>query len=277
MVEKAGVLMGGLKYRHHTLEMSDAPKFRLNVVFHKFLVPECYEELEEEVVDAHIRFVAVNAKIPKSIPSNYDKYVIEERGLPWYNPFLQHNRFCESSAFFHAWRNPDRFLQQAYIGFVHYDMILKKEAIEFLTTHIDAAEKASNKLVFAPYCHVARPHLTQIISLNSWDRIVQIYNMIFHKNHSIHDVVDAEIPMYHTFVVHREIFHRMMIFAEVAIPRLFEMLQFDTRHLPFMIERLHGICLYLQRLDGVGETWLPLPGIVHEDRLKDAWEKPGGA
>jgi hypothetical protein len=69
----------------------------------------------------------------------------------------------------------------------------------------------------------------------------------------------------------------MMSFAEVAIPRLFEFIGFNTRHLPFMIERLHGIFLALQRVDGMTGEWLPLPGVVHEDRLKDGWEKEGAS
>jgi len=137
--------------------------FRINVVFHKFLVPECYETLSEKDKEDHIRFIAVNGKIEKRVPPELSPLVIHESALPWYNPFMQHNRFCESSAFFHAWRNPQVFLDQPYIGFVHYDMIVKKEALEFLQANITAAEAAKKKLVFAPYCHEARDHLYQII------------------------------------------------------------------------------------------------------------------
>ena len=258
-------------------KMGEHTKFRLNIVFHKFLVPECYEELTESDIAAHIRFISVNPRLQGGVPPQYQEFVIEERSLLWYNPFMQHNRFCESSVFFHAWKNPDKFLQQPYVGFFHYDMIIKKEAIDYISRHIDAADLSGEQLVFAPYCHVARPHLAQIIPLEGWDRIVQIYNAIFRKSHAIGNILGMEIPLYHTFVVHREIFQRMMLFAEYAVPRLFDILGGDTRHLPFMIERLHGICLLLQRLDGVGGKWLTLPGVIHDDRLKDAWNKSSGA
>jgi len=247
--------------------------FRLNIVFHKFLVPECYEELTQEDIEAHIRFVAVNGKITKEIPNRYARFTITESSLQWYNPFLQHNRFCESSVFFHAWRNPSTFLEQPYIGFFHYDMIIKKELLDFLTEHIGSAEKAGKKLFFAPYCDEARVHLQQIITMCQWNNIIQFYNSIFGTSYNIHDVIDREIPLYHTFVMHKELFHQMMFFAELVVPRLFEMLDFDTRHFPFMIERLHGVFIALHRMGGKTGEWLSLPGVIHEDRLKDSWDK----
>jgi hypothetical protein len=251
--------------------------FRLNIVFHKFLLTECYEELTREDIEKHIRFIAVNGKIQKEVPTRYGPFIIEEGSLPWYNPFMQHNRFCESSAFFHAWKNPHIFLGQPYIGFFHYDLVLKKEALDFLTEHTTAAEAAGKQVVFAPYCHEARQHLHQIISLKQWDIVIKIYNSFCGTHHNIHTVIDREIPLYHTFVIHKELFHRMMSFADFVAPRLFEMIGFDTRHLPFMLERMHGVFLALQRLDGATGEWLPLPGVVHEDRLKDAWQKTGAS
>jgi len=251
--------------------------FRLNIVFHKFLLTECYEELSQEDIDKYLRFIGVNGKINKQVPKQYESLVIQESMLSWYNPFMQHNRFCESSAFFHAWRNPQIFLEQPYIGFFHYDMVLKKEAINYLVEKTTAAEAEGKKVVFAPYCHTARDHLYQIIDLRGWDRIIHIYNQIFGGSHTVHSVLDQEIPLYHTFVLHKELFHRMMSFAEIVTPRLFNMIGFDTRHLPFMLERMHAVFLTLQRLDGATGEWLPLPGVVHEDRLKDAWQKEGAS
>lgn len=242
--------------------------FRINVIFHKFLVSECYETLSEEDIAKYVRFVGVNAKIPKEIPANLTPYVIHERDLPIYDPFMQLNKFCESSVFFHAYRNPQKFLDTPYIGFIHYDMLLKKEALEFLKREIAVA---TEEVVFTHATLVARPHLQQVIQLSQWDMLIKIYNVIFQKNYSIYDILDGDIPLYHTFVIHRETFHRMMFFAERAVPYLFEMLQFSTKDLPFMLERLHGIFLALQKKDGMPAKWIPIPGIVHLDRLKDAW------
>ena len=212
--------------------------------------------------------MAVNAKIPKEVPDFLASQVIEERRLAWYNPFLQHNRFCESSAFFHVWKNAQ--LMNDYIGFFHYDMLIEKPAIEFLKREIQAL--GTERVVFTNVTLTARPHIQQILELRQWNHIIQLYNSIFRTRHNIVNILDEELPMYHSFVVHRETFERMMNFAEQAIPYLFELIGFETKHLPFMVERLHGIFLALQRLDGAVSRWLPLPGITHLDRLKDSWK-----
>lgn len=256
--------------------MAAAPSlFRINVIFHKFLVKECYETLSGEDIQDHLRFVAVNPIIQKKVPAELTPYIIEERQLTWYNPFMQHNRFCESSVFFHAWKNPDVFLDTPYIGFVHYDMLVKREALDFLKREIAAAEGRQQEVLFAPYCHIARPHLEQF-TLDFWDNFVAFYNALFKTQHTIHTIVDKPIPLYHTYVIHRNTFSRMMAFAELAIPHLFEAIGCDTRHLPYQIERMHGVFLALQREDRSPATWITnIPGISHEDRLKDDWQ--GGA
>ena len=245
-------------------------RFKIYVIFHKFLVPECYETLSSEDIETYVRFFAVNTKIPKEIPNTLTQHVIRERELPWYNPFLQHNQFCESSAFFHAYKNPEMFLKDTpYIGFIHYDMLLKKEALEFLEKEITAA---TEPILFTQMTLNAKPHLTQIIPLSSWDTLVKLYNILFGTSRTIYDILDRDIPLYHSFVIHRETFQRMMFFAENAIPYLFEMLNCETKHLPYMIERLHGVFLALQKLDGNPRIWIPIPGIIHQDRLKDGWK-----
>lgn len=243
--------------------------FTLYVVFHKFLVPECYETLSPEDLE-RIRFMAVNAKIPKEVPESLAPHVVEERRLAWYNPFLQYNRFCESSAFFHVWKNPE--LMNQYIGFFHYDMLIEKPAIEFLEKEILAAEAAKERVLFTNVTLTAWPQLNQVITIQQWNEVVSIYNEMFYTQHSIMEILNDQLPLYHSFVVHRDIFHRMMTFAEKAIPRLFEMIGYDTKHLPFMIERLHGVFLALTKRDGFAHRWIPLPGITHVDRLKDSWK-----
>ena len=251
------------------VQLFNKMSFKIYVVFHKFLVPECYETLSGEDIAKYVRFFSVNSKLPKVIPDNLAPYVIRERELPRYDPFLQHNRFCESSVFFHVYRNPEMFLKDDYVGFIHYDMLLKKEALEFLEREIAAA---TEPVLFTQMTLTARPHLTQIIKLSDWESLVKLYNIMFGKSHSIFNILDKDLPLYHSFVIHRETFHRMMFYAERAIPYLFEMLECDTKHLPYMIERLHGVFLALQQLDGTPSKWIPLPGVIHQDRLKDGWQ-----
>lgn len=214
----------------------------------------------------YIRCIGVNGKVPKQIPESLAPFVIEERGLTWYNPFLQHNRFCESSAFFHIWKNPE--LLNEYIGFFHYDMLINKIAIEFLEEQLGAI--GTEKVLFTNVTLLAWRELNQVIAIQQWGEIVELYNTMFHTRHSIMDVLNEQMPLYHSFVVHRDIFQQQMSFVERAIPPLFEFIGYDTKHLPFMLERLHGLFLVLKKREGL--RWIPLPGITHVDRLKDSWK-----
>ena len=241
--------------------------FKLYIIFHKILVPECYETLSQEDIAKYLQFFAVNAAIVKEVPEALVPYMIKERELPWYDPFMQYNHFCESSVFFHVWKNP-HLINTDYIGFLHYDMLVKKEALQFLETEIAGA---TGPILFTQSTLDARPHLTQIIGIIGWEQFVQMYNIMFERKHTLQMILDTEIPLYHSFVIHKELFQRMMYFAEKVIPYMFEMLRFNTKHLPFMLERLYGVFLALERLEG-RTKWIPLPGIIHEDRLKDAWK-----
>lgn len=246
------------------------PPFRLYIVFHKFLVEELYKELTDEQINRYIRFVAVNQKIQKEIPARLAPYVIYERRMPWYNPFLQYNHFCESSVFFHVWRNG---LHQAkpYVGFLHYDMEIKREAIETLERECTAALARGEPVLFPQSCLTARPHVDQVLQLRTWDALLGIYRALSGSSKSLWDVLDEEIPLYHSFVLGRDQFHRLMVHAERTIPHLFDLLDQNPRHLPYMLERMHGLFLGLEKADGRVTRWIPLPGVLHHDHFKDAW------
>jgi hypothetical protein len=246
------------------------PPFRLYIIFHKFLVEELYKELTDEDIAKYIRFIAVNSRIEKEIPARLAPYILHERRMPWYNPFLQINKFCESSAFYHVWRNG---LDQAapYVGFLHYDMEIRREAILTLERECTAALARGEPVLFPQSCLTARPHIDQVLSLRAWDALLGVYRAMTGSSKGVWDVLDAEIPFYHSFVLHREQFHRLMLHLERAVGHLFELLDQNQRHLPFMLERLHALFLGLERADGRVTRWIPLPGVLHHDHFKDNW------
>jgi hypothetical protein len=255
-------------------EPEPEPIFMLFIVFHKHLVLDCYKELSDEDLEKHIRFVAVNAQIPKEIPARLAPFVIHERDFPFYDPFLQFNNFCESSVFFHIWRNRHLFLDKyPYIGFLHYDMEIKKLALDIIGEGIRAAG-LDKPLLFTHKCLEARPHINQAIQLMEWEQVFQIYRLMFQSSKGIFDVLDEELPFYHSFVLHRDQFSRMMTFAQHAASYLFERVGFQPVYMPFMLERMHALFLGLDRADGRVTNWIDLSGsVLHHDSLKDlAWK-----
>jgi hypothetical protein len=269
----------------------DAKRFRIYCIYHKFLTEEAYKDLSNCYIEKYLRFVAVNAQIEKKIPERLRPYSFEERILAQYDPFLQFNRFCESSVFYHIVRNQSLLLDPFdYVGCIQYDMVLQNTFFECVEHTLETSTYQSNilfyhfveraaKHLFNPHVSVYEDPIThqQIVKVETmlqrdWEQIVSLYNTIFKTNHLLHTIADLEIPLYHTYLMHKHMFQKMMYFANFAIPRIFEMLQFNTRHLPYHIERCHGLFLLFQKLEGHLPIWIQLPGLEHRNDLKDSWQ-----
>lgn len=248
--------------------------YQFYIIFHKDLYKECYKDLKQEYYDK-IKFFAVNSKILKKVPEKNlkDNKIIIERELPYYNPLWQHSNFCEDSAFLHVYKNHELLLDSYdYIGFFQYDMILNNDIFEQLEfTLQNHPEK--DKLLFYFYKENSYRHLDQVICLDGWRIIIDIYNKLFNTNHSVDLVVINDIPLYHCYVMPKNIFNKMMQFLESVFPVLFELLGCETKHLPYHLERCHGIFLFFQLVENKLPHWFQMPGIIHSDDLKDPWQQ----
>jgi hypothetical protein len=250
----------------------DAP-FRFYIIFHKAILKVAYEKLKPEYLEKYFRFVAVNTEIEKIIPDEYRHLVIRESELPVYNPFMQFNKFCESSVFFHVHMNKETLLTPfQYVGFLHYDMVIDDSFVEGIEKAM-AVLPSDKSHLFIFNMQWSYPHLDQIIYLNKWDHIIQKYNSIYGTSHSATEVSRYQIPLYHTYLISKPIFTKMMAFAEWAAPVLFEFMGHETKHFPYHLERLHGVFLLLQTLDGHIDHWIQLSGIEHREGLNDPWQK----
>lgn len=247
--------------------------FRFYIIFHKFITKVAYEELNPFYLQKYCRFFAVNGAIQKYVDRDIYDLVIEEQKLPNYNPFFQHNKFCETSVFFHIIMNPDLLLNPyGFVGFLQYDMTLKNETFQKIEYTLETLENPDKKL-FVFFYENSERHLNQGIMLEGWAQIIEIYNKMFSTTHTIDEVLKLNIPLYHTYLVPKVIFKKMMMFAEKAIIRIFEILRYDTHHLPYHIERSHGIFLALQTMDAHIDRWIVLSGIEHRNDLKDPWQE----
>jgi len=249
------------------------PPFRFYIIFHKFITPLAYEKLDKAYLQKYCRFVGVNGAIQKHVDPSFYPLIFEETQLPFFDPFLQFNRFCESSVFIHTFKNAQLLLDPyKFVGFLQYDMVLEDEMFKEIEYTLETIENPHKKL-FVHYAENSARHLQQGIDVEGWTYIVNMYNQMFSTQHTLDEVLARNIPLYHTYLVPRDIFRKMMFFAERAVPRIFEMLGFETRHLPYHIERSHGIFLALQTMDKHLDMWIRLPGIEHRDDLKDPWQE----
>ena len=153
-----------------------------------------------------------------------------------------------------------------YIGFFQYDMILNNRVF----STIDSIVKTGNmSTVFYFQKENSCRHLDQGIGLPGWQKIVDLYNSMFQTNHSLLNVLVEDIILFHTFLLPTPVFVKLMGFFERAFPFVFEMLGCEVQHLVFHLERMHGMFLLFQQMEG-RVSFVQMPDIVHSDTLKDA-------
>ncbi len=256
-----------------------APQFRLFVIFHKAILPACYVDCSDEDLERYVRFYAVNETIPKEIPERFARWVIHEKDLPVYDPSLQVNRFCESSAFAHVYMNQDTLIKDIpYVGFFHYDMRFTADLFRSLEHNIAYATERGDSPLFPLMCHEGRPHITQVFSLNVWDEFLSCYRTLNGSPRTIFDIVDAPLPFYHTYVMQRAQLSRLVGYMTCIIPAMFQLLGTHLEPVPMLLERFHALMLGLERMDGIVPIWIPLSGVTHDPELRDAWrDGRGGA
>lgn len=242
--------------------------YRFYVVFHKLLFDSAYSTLSQDTIEKHLRFMSVNSSIRKMAPSQFTPYIVSERDLSWYNAFLQSNKWFENSALLHVARNAELVESFSHVGFFQYDMDIHSELFSWLDTQIASADEPS-KILFFHKTENSFRHLHQVICLEGWQQIVEFYNKKYKTTHTIQEIIIEDIPLYNTFLIPRGVFKEMMEFTETSASYLFEMMNFSTEHLPYHLERLHGVFLLLRRLDGVLPIWMEMPGIAHNANLKE--------
>jgi hypothetical protein len=240
--------------------------YKCYIIFHKKLYEECYKDLSNTSMNK-IQFIGVNSKIQKTIPESLKDKIILEKELVYYYPLYQFSNFCESSVFYHVVKNSQLLLDPYdYVGFFQYDMILKPELFEII-------KPTNSSTIYYLFKENSYRHLAQGIDLIGWKQILQMYNILFEKNHQLETILLGDIPLYHCYILPKDIFRKMMYFNERVFPYLFEMLGLESKHLPYHLERCHGIFLELQRLEGNLTNWIQMPGVIHTDNLKDPWQK----
>lgn len=255
-------------------------KYHLYIIFHKTLFRECYKELSEETFRKVFTCYGVNGKIHKDYDEWFKPSVLEERTLAVYDPFLQYNKFCESSAYYHMHMNWSRMVEPYdFIGAIQYDMRVGKKTIESIENKLSTTTNPESVIFYhyldTAYDHLGSSMIDEKLNINyciggdGWAMILNLYNHYFQTNIKFLDVVYGKIPLFHTFMVHKKVFAKAMLFVRAIVPRMFELLHFDVRHLPFHLERLFGVIFLCMKLEGNLTDWVLMEDLIHDENIKD--------
>jgi hypothetical protein len=155
-----------------------------------------------------------------------------------------------------------------HIGFFQYDMKMSPEIFDNIKTICTEDKDAS--IAFYPY---PIEQLFEIVNPGAWQFIIQQYSNFFQTPVDTALLESKKLALYHTFVIKKETFCRMMHFAKKVLPNITTFLS-DTgnRHIAGTLERLFALFLNLEIVTGNMKDFIWIEGLIHDDvnlRLRD--------
>ena len=250
---------------------------KIYVVFHKNIFRECYADIPEEVFRKYITCFAVNKEIKKEYDSWFGPSIVREYELEKYFPNLQEHRFCESSAYIHMFMNWDKLVEPYdFVGCVHYDMTIKASTLEYMMTTLNGVSNPFNTVFyFNKVCATDNlgssfivNHVEECLTHVGWRAVLDNYNEFFGTKHEYDSVVFDDMPLNHTFIIHKSLLARICPFFISVLPKIREFLHHRIRHLPYMLESLWGFLLLLNKRENSTTRWVKID-IIHDESLKD--------
>jgi hypothetical protein len=106
-----------------------------------------------------------------------------------------------------------------------------------------------------------------------WIIILNVYNKYFKTNHDYRIVIYEDLPLFHTFILHKSLFAKIVPFVLEVIPIIVGYLKkTNMRHLPYTMETLWGMMLMLHKRENQNMKFIQLIDIVHDEAIKDDWK-----
>ena len=242
--------------------------FQLAFIGHERFYKETVAGISEEDLKKYVRFVCVNEKLAKHVPESFPKEcVVNEWEFPDYEEFYQKNNYYQNSVFFNT-MNVIETLGLDQIGFFQYDMIMSPAIFDTIKSTSEADKEAA--IGFYPY---PIEQLFEIVKPGAWQFIIQQYSNFFQVSVDTDQLEEMKLALFHTFVIPKKNYCRMMHFAKKVLPNIVTFLT-DTgnRHMAGTLERLFALCLNLEIITGNMKPFTWVDGLIHDDvnlRLRD--------
>jgi len=242
--------------------------FQLAIVGHQKFYAETVAGISDEDLKKHVRFVCVNENLPKDVPAEFPaECVMNEWEIQGYEPFYQREKYYQNSVFFNT-MNIIETLGLDQIGFAQYDMVFTPEIFEEIKQTCEADKNAA--IGFYPY---PIEHLFEIVPPQAWQFIIQQYSNFFQVPvENVDKLESMKLALFHTFVIPKSNYCRMMHFAKKVLPNIVTFLNKDNRHMAGTLERLFALFLNLEIITGNMKEFKWVSGLRHDDtglRLRD--------
>jgi len=243
----------------------DDKQLQIFVVFHKYLINECYNDLKFDL--NKFTFFKCNEKYPAEYDKDFGYKVMFEKDLQIYNPKLQDESkpYMAVSALYHIYKN-DIYKKYNYIGFMEYDLklnpdpkLIKDFGSNYYTefykndkTICDIINDICNKnnkhiiILSGRHCFKEFYNENNIINgENLYHKIIREYNSFFNTTHKIDDLKVSNPIMcdQQSFIADNETFEIIMRFVSHIIEN--KLVDYKGFRPSYLLARYIGVSIHL--------------------------------
>jgi hypothetical protein len=239
------------------------------IVFHDKLYKENTNSFTPESLKRFVKWVAVNEKIPKTIPDWIpEECILKEWEMKIHSPLYQMLNFYQNSAFLHLFWNKE-YKNSKYIGFGQYDMSIDAKGFEELDKVLTKTDDTICGSFIFHFSYLFDPFDREFWKNN----FLNPYNTHFNTEHTLEKLETMPLFLLHTFIMPSWFFSHIMDFVELNLPQILRGLKWETRHLAGTLERVFALCISCGVLEGKLKNVLGLTNIKNVDnqRLQDSF------
>jgi hypothetical protein len=200
-------------------------KWKIFVTFFQNLYDDHYTG-DRTYDPGNFTFVKVNDRFPLEMVENRLEYdIFVEHDFPAFRPELQEKGYCESSVFYHIYRNGVHKAYD-YIGFIEYDHVLSADFTRTIQGNLD---NAGRETIFTFQKFSFRQLWEQAIVMNPGRRekvtgkpgskwncinvILSDYNAFFGTDYGLDRLAAKDcFPICHSLLLPSRIFEKVMAF-----------------------------------------------------------------
>lgn len=189
----------------NTNNISNKPNIKIFNIWHHKLFSNCYSLLDDYSLKK-IDMYAVNEKYKKIYDTELNFNIIREYELPYYDNIFQDTNFCQTSCFYHVYKN-NLHSNIDYIGFIQYDMELD---VDFIYDIENNFKENPNSICYSLLYTFDCENLHNILV----NKIIEQYNLFFKTRHTykslFNDSSENKIILLHTFVIPTKMYSKLM-------------------------------------------------------------------
>jgi GR25 family glycosyltransferase involved in LPS biosynthesis len=236
------------------------------IIFHKYIVEDCYKNIPEDILYKYFTFVAVNKSIPKTYPTNLKKYkIVNEWDLPIHDPTFQERGYLEQSVIYHVYANELHKIYD-YVGFFQYDMVFNNNIVNFFNNNISQTETHyfALEVYNFDYCHYKTG-----CEPSTLDFVIRDYE----KFYGVDFDRTAAFPLWNSFILPTQLYAKIMPWITQLYSKMWPWCvsppnQTHYRHLGGIYERIMAYAISQERMPFVKVD------VVHDHDFKDMTQRP---